>query len=103
MDKLAKIIFERSSGLLLGQTINNTLDLDSLPASESEHLIHLIQEADFFHIPENLTSQSAADEVFYSITVEAGATRHRVRVSNTSVPEPLMPLVNELAAIAAIS
>ena len=99
---MAKIIFKRSGGLL-GQTINTTLDLDSLPVSERQHLLRLIQEADFFHIPENLVARSTADEFLYSITVEAGATRHRVRVNDTGISESLLPLVNELAALATIS
>ena len=98
---MAKIIFERSGGLL-GRTINTTLDLDSLSASESQYLLHLIQEADFFHMPENLVALSTTDEFLYTITVQAGAMRNRVRVSDTSMPEALRPLINELATLAAV-
>lgn len=98
---MAKIIFQRSGGLL-GQTINTTLDLDSLPSSESQHLLHLIQKADFFHIPENPVARSTADEFLYTITVQAGAMRHQVRVNDTNMPEALQPLLSELATLAAV-
>jgi len=99
---MAKIIFKRSGGLL-GQTINTTLDLDSLPVSERQHLLRLIQEADFSHIPENLIARSTADEFLYSITVQVGATRHQIRVSDTSMPEALRTLISELATLAAVN
>ena len=99
---MAKIMFERSGGVL-GQTIDSTLDLDTLPSSESRHMMNLIQEADFFRIPENLAAPSTADEFLYTITVESGATRHRVRVSDTTMPEALRPLINELVTLATIS
>lgn len=98
---MAKIIFQRSGGLL-GQTIDTTLDLDSLPSGESQHLLHLIQKADFFHIPENLVAPSTADEFLYTITVQAGATQHRVRVNDTSMPETLRPLISELKTLVAV-
>jgi hypothetical protein len=100
--KMAKIMFERSGGVL-GQTIDTTLDLDTLPSSESRHMLYLIQEADFFRIPENLVAPLTTDEFLYTITVEAGATRHRVRVNDTTMPESLRPLVHELVTLAEIS
>ena len=99
---MAKIIFQRSGGLL-GQPIDTTLDLDSLPSGENQQLLHLIQKADFFHIPENLVAPSTTDEFLYTITVQAGATRHRVRVSDTSMPESLRPLISELATLVAVN
>lgn len=98
---MTKITFERSGGLL-GQTINTALDLDGVPSSESQHLLRLIQEADFFRIPENLVARLTADEFLYTITVQAGVTRHRVRVSDTSMPEALRPLINELMTLAVV-
>jgi len=102
MVEMAKIMFERSGGFL-GQSIDITLDLDTLPSSESRHMLYLIQEADFFNIPENLVARSTTDEFLYTITVEAGATRHRVRVSDTAMPEALRPLINELTALTSLS
>lgn len=99
---MAKIMFERSGGFL-GQSIDITLDLDSLPSNESRHLLYLVQGADFFRIPENLVAPLTTDEFLYTITVEAGATRHRVRVNDTTMPESLRPLINELVTLAEIS
>ncbi|MEP7136607.1 MAG: protealysin inhibitor emfourin, partial [Chloroflexota bacterium] len=41
-------------------------------------------------------------QFLYTITVQAGAMRNRVRVSDTSMPEALRPLINELATLAAV-
>ena len=99
---MAKIMFECSGGFL-GQSKDIALDLDTLPSNESRHLLCLIQKADFFNIPENLVARSTADEFLYAITVEAGTTRHRVRVSDTDMPTALRPLIDELTALAALS
>jgi len=95
-----KITFERSGGLF-GQTINVVLDLDSMPSNESQYLLHLVQKADFFRIPENLVTRPTADEFVYVITLQAGSARHQVRVSDTTMPEELEPLISELTALAA--
>ena len=98
---MAKIKFERSGGVV-GQNINLDLDLDSLPASESQHLLHLIQESDFFNLPENLVATSTPDEFKYAIEVEAGAARHSIHTSDTGAPESLRPLLRELSALAMV-
>ena len=100
--EMVKIMFDRSGGLV-GQAIDLTLDLDTVPSNESQYLLHLIQEADFFHLPENFVASSTPDEFLYTLTVEAGAMRHRVRVSDTSMPKSLQPLIYELSTLAAVS
>ena len=57
---MTKIAFERSGGFL-GQNIELNLDLDTLPASEALNLIHLVQQADFFKLPEDLVATSTTD------------------------------------------
>ena len=98
---MTKITFERSGGLM-GQNINLDLDLDTLPASEALNLIHLIQEADFFKLPEDLVATSTPDEFVYSLTVESGSAQHFVRASDTNAPESLRPLLNVLSTLAMV-
>ena len=95
---MAKIIFERSGGFL-EPPINLTLDLDSLTPREAQHLMYLIEDADFFRFPEDLVLESAVDEFIYTITVETGNSQHQVRVSEMYLSEPLQMLVDELSAL----
>src|SRR5262245_31074720 len=99
---MTKIQFERTGGIV-GQNIELDLDLDTLPASEALNLIHLIQEANFFKLPEDLVGTSTPDEFVYTLTVESGSSRHSVRASDTSSPESLRPLLNVLSTLAMVS
>ena len=99
---MAKIIFERSVGFL-EPPIGLTLDLDSLAPHEAQHLMYLIDDADFFRFPEDLVMDSTGDEFIYTITVEAGNTRHRVRISEMYLSEPLRMLVDELSVLVPIA
>ena len=99
---MTKIKFERSGGLL-GQDIHLDLDLDTLPSSEALSLLHQIQQSNFFRLPENLVAPSTPDEFVYTIIVEAGSKRHRVRTTDTGAPESLRPLLNELSTLAMVS
>jgi hypothetical protein len=98
---MTKILFERSGGFV-GQDINLNLDLDTLPASEALHLIHLVQQADFFELPEDTVALSTPDEFVYTLTIESGSSRHCVRTSDTRAPESLRPLLNVLSTLALV-
>lgn len=95
---MAKIVFERSGGFL-EPPIDLTLDLDSLAPHEAQHFMYLIEDADFFRFPEDLVTDSTDDEFIYTLTMEAGDLRHRVRVSELYLSEPLQLLVDELSAL----
>lgn len=99
---MAKIFFERSGGFR-EPPIDLTLDLDTLSAHEAQHLMYLIEDADFFRFPEDLVADSADDEFIYTITVEAGDSRHRVHVSEMYLSEPLQMLVDELSELVLVS
>lgn len=99
---MTKVKFERSGGLL-SQEIDLELDLDTLPASEALSLMHQIQKSNFFQLPEDLVAASTPDEFMYTVTVEAGSTRHRNRTTDTGAPEALRPLLNMLSTLAMVS
>src|SRR5512134_324187 len=99
---MTSIKFDRSGGIL-GQDIDIALDLESLPAGESLKLLQLVQKADFFRLPKDLVGKSTPDEFLYTVTVESGNSRHQVRTSDTSMPDSLLPLINELCTIAMVS
>ena len=92
---MAKIIFERSGGFF-EPLVDFTLDLDTLPPQEAQRMLYLIEDADFFHLPKNLVTAASVDEFLYTITVETSTVQHRVHVRETSVPESLQLLINEL-------
>ncbi len=94
-----RISFERSGGFM-GRKVNFSTDLDELADDEAIILKHLLDQADFFNLPEKLTSHPIPDEFNYLITVETGIKSHRVRFSETSVTEPLRPLVDNLSSLA---
>jgi hypothetical protein len=99
---MAKIVFERSGGFL-EPPIDLTLDLDFLAPHEAQHFMYLIEDADFFRFPEDLVADSADDEFVYTLTVEAGDLRHRVRVSEMYLSEPMQILVDELSVLVPVS
>ena len=96
---MTRIKFERSGGIV-GQNIDLDLDLDTIPANEMTHLMHLIQESDFFHLPQDMVAKASPDEFEYTITVESGAMQHNVCATDTSLPDALRPLIHELSTLA---
>jgi hypothetical protein len=91
-----RISYERSGGFM-GRKLNFSVDLDELPKDQAETLNRLLQQADFFNLPENIISKPVPDEFTYIITVETATQSHRVRVSDTSMTDPLRPLFDELS------
>lgn len=94
------ITFIRDGGLT-GEEVDLRLDLNSLSIGESQQLLQLIEDADFFNLPGNLTpSGLAADEYNYVITIDAdGGLRHTVHTSESSMPASLQPLIEELSRL----
>lgn len=91
-----RITFERSGGLM-GLKSNLTIDLHELPSDQAEVLRGLVDQADFFNLLENPPARSIPDGFQYTITVETGLSSHTVHTSDTSSPEELKPLLQELS------
>ncbi|HXD10882.1 MAG TPA: protealysin inhibitor emfourin [Anaerolineales bacterium] len=96
---MAKISFERS-GRFFEPPVEFTLDLDTVSSHAAQRMLYLIEDADFFNLPENSDATPAVEEFLYTITVEAGSARHSVHVSEMDIPEALQPLVTELSTVA---
>ena len=94
---MTTITFERTGGVV-GNDLHLDLDLDTLPEDEAQHLLKLIEEADFFRIPEHPAStvQFTPDEFKYTITVDTGDTTHTVHTSDSTIPKNVLPLAKEL-------
>jgi hypothetical protein len=95
---VTKINFKRTGGVL-GREIENDIDLNEIPNDESQQLMRLITETNFFKIPQNLIQQAVPDEYEYTVTIEAGNTHHTIHTSDSTAPESLRPLLETLTRL----
>ena len=93
---MTKISFERTGGFM-GRKVSATIDLDDLPDEQAELLGDLLDEADFFELPDDLTKPAIPDAFTYNITVFNADKQHSVRVSDATAPDDLRPLLDELS------
>jgi hypothetical protein len=91
-------MFKRSGGFI-GKGMRFQLSLDELPRQDANVLLRLIEQAEFFDLPENMIVKFNPDEYQYTITVDAGVICHTVRTNDTTMPLSLRPLVDELSSL----
>ena len=99
---MTTISFKRAGGFV-GKGIRIQLALDQLPREDASVLLRLIEQAEFFNIPENLIVKFNPDEYQYTITVDAGVICHTVRTNDTTMPASLRPLVEELSSLDSVA
>jgi hypothetical protein len=95
-------MFKRCGGFI-GTGMRFQVDLDQLPTNDSRYIDRLIEQAEFFNLPENLIIKFNPDEYQYTITVDLGVTSHTVRTNDTTMPASLRPLVDELSALKSVA
>lgn len=95
---MTMINFKRTGGSL-GREMTMDFDLSSMPGSVSQRLQNLLTASNFFDVPVVNDLRSSPDEYQYDITVVAGNSIHTIHVSDTSMPESLRPLVEELTEL----
>ena len=83
----------------MGREMTMNFDLSEMPASVARRLDNLLTSADFFEVPVVNDLITSPDEYEYDITVVAGNSIHTVHVSDTSMPESLRPLIEELTEL----
>ena len=93
---MTKIFFERTGGFM-GRKVSLTIDLDDLPAEQVDLLDELLDEADFFELPSDLTKSAMPDAFTYNITVSSETRQHSVHVGDATIPDDLRPLLEELS------
>jgi hypothetical protein len=93
------INFKRTGGSM-GREMTMNFDFDSMPGSAARRLEGLLTESNFFEVPVVHDLRAGPDEYEYEITVVAGNSIHTIHVSDTSMPQPLRPLVEELTELA---
>jgi hypothetical protein len=99
---MAKITFKRCGGFI-GNGMRFELNLNNMPISAVRNITRLVEEAQFFDLPENLIRNFQPDECQYTITVDAGITYHTVRTNDSTMPSSLRPLIRELSMLSAAS
>lgn len=93
---MTKIFFERTGGFM-GRKVSASIDLDNLPDEQAKLLDELLDEADFFDLPADLTKPTMPDAFTYNITVSTNKGKHTVRCSDSTAPDDLRPLLDELS------
>jgi len=77
-----------------GLVKTTTLDTDTLSPDEAQEVVARIEEADLFGLPLAAPAgPGRPDQSEYVITVEDGARRHEVQVSEYSIPEQLRSVI----------
>ncbi len=99
---MTTVTFKRSGGFV-GQGMRFQLDLNQLPINDARSIVRLIEQAEFFNLPENLIIKFNPDEYQYMITVDVGIMNHTVRTNDTTMPASLRPLVDELSSLKTIA
>jgi hypothetical protein len=96
---MTRINFKRTGGIT-GREIDRDIDLNEMPAEESQELMRLITETNFFKIPQNMIGHAIPDEYEYTVTIDAGNTHHTIHTSDTNAPDSLRPLLEKLSTLA---
>lgn len=95
---MTTITFKRCGGFV-GKGMRFQLSLEELPGIDASALLRLIEQSEFFKIPENLIVKFNPDEYQYTITIDMGVIYHTVRTNDTTMPVSLRPLVDELSSL----
>ena len=99
MALMTRIAFRRTGGVL-GPDVDLTLDFEGLPHKDAQHLEDLIINSHFFNLPENLVALRTSREFQYTVTIHGSTYKHTVHLSDTSAPNSLRDLVDELIILA---
>lgn len=97
-----KIHFKRSGGFM-GRPLQASLDTAALPEDEARTLHTMLSDAAFFDLPEShapAAPPAGADQMTYTVTVQADHKAHTVCVSDMDAPEGLRPLLRHLTVLA---
>lgn len=95
-----RIEFVRSGGFA-GVRLAATIDTTRLSPGQADDLEKLIQNAGFFDLPEKVTGDAKARDLYqYRITVTSTRGAHSVLASEDAVPDRLRPLLNYLTTLA---
>ena len=98
-----KVYFERSGGFV-GRTVSVCLDTKELPPEEALRLLGLVEDIDFFRLPEppvdGREQMVVPDQMCYRVTVEVAGVQQTIETPDPNMPPGLEPLIDELSRLA---
>ncbi len=95
-----RVHFKRSGGLA-GMPLSVTVDADTLPPADSQHLRELVDAAGFFSLPARLTAAVPGGDRFqYSLAIQTPEQQHAVEMHEAAVPPAVRPLLEWLTSAA---
>ena len=91
------VTFRRTGGLFAGNVLVASVSVADLDDAQQETLRQCLEQADLDALAERSPiTGTGADTYQYNITVDDGAKRSEVTVTQTAVPENLRPLIEWL-------
>ena len=91
-----RISFERTGGFA-GISRTTSVDTANLPTHEANELPQLLEAANFYNLPANITAPPTQPDRFqYTLTVEDKDQTHTVTVSEAALPGTLRPVIEWL-------
>jgi hypothetical protein len=93
---MTRILFERTGGFM-GRKVSLNIDFADLSDEQAALLDDLLARADFFELPSDLTQDVMPDAFSYNITVTSEERQHSVLVTDSTAPDDLRPLLDELS------
>jgi hypothetical protein len=90
-----RILFERFGGVM-GLRSGLLITLKDLPPEQAETLRKLLDDANFFTLPQSQPVGAGPDGFQYTITVETELVKHTIHTSDTTASKELQPLLQEL-------
>lgn len=95
-----RIVFEQTGGFM-GRKTSLDLNLADLPGNQAELLRLLLDQAGFLTLDESYPAASSIRDQFqYQIMVETDDIQHTVQAAESSLPDSLRPLIEELSRLA---
>jgi hypothetical protein len=95
-----RIDFERTGGFA-GMRVTVTVNIESLSPEDAQDLREMVDGAEFFDLPEVITTPApGADRFHYKLTVEDEEREHTVEMGEAAMPETLQPLIQRLTEVA---
>jgi hypothetical protein len=95
-----RVDFERSGGFA-GISLRLTLDTQQLPPAEGASLEKMIQDSGFFGLSEQVRGGApGADRFQYRLAISSPGRTHSIVVNDADVPDPLLPLLQQLTDLA---
>ena len=92
-----RISIERTGGFA-GMQLHASFDLDELPEDDAKTIKDLLDENDFFDLPEFLQGlTNVPDQFTYKVAVQSSKGEHAVTMGDSAIPQGLQPLLDTLS------